>query len=557
MSHTNQPGNWQNPQGGWQGQPHQQGPTGPQNPPGPQQGPPPGYMGGPPQGPGPQQGPPPGYPTGPLGPGPQGPPPGHPGYAPQQFGPGQQPYAGQGGAPAKKKSKAPVAIAAVVVLALLVGGGFLVASLLGGSSPVAAKGLPGDSMGVVELNLNPAAGDQLAVKEFAEKFPGLQDQVGDVDGNYKQALWSILGEADDVPAWEEVEPWLGDSVAMGFVGDPLDPDIVVSVQVTDKGKAEAFAATHMDNAQVDFIDDLMVLSETEAPADIDAIRNSSMADHEVYAADLAKLGGSWLATAWIGEEIISAGVEGAGEEIGVNPAAVAARITAGMKIEDGAATLKALVASNEDIAAADVDDAFITSLPARSLGAMGFGVSDDVIDMAWEQLQALGQTQPGLLEQLGISSDDDLRAVLGKQIAVTVDFANDMPAVGLKVRTDDPAKHQEVLEGLLGAIGIPGIQHQTDGDVVHSTFGMSPDQLANPTETLADHDAFAQLTETSGDAEGIVWIDMPNVVALLPQLGVPTGDEIYLNLEPLSGVGISGSNIGDGYQEVFVRVGTK
>ena len=98
-------------------------------------------------------------------------------------------------------------MAGVLALALLVGGGFLAWSLLRGATPAAAKGIPSNALAVFEVNLNPSAGDKLAVKELAAKFPFLKDEANDAGDDYKKAFWSMLAKmgknAPRGPAREE------------------------------------------------------------------------------------------------------------------------------------------------------------------------------------------------------------------------------------------------------------------------------------------------------------------------------------------------------------------
>lgn len=557
MSDNQRPGNWQqNPQGP-QGPNYQQG--NPQQGPGPQQPGQPGPQQGNPQQFGPQGQPQPQY----AQQGPQGQPPyGQQQYSQQgqQFGPqGQQPGPwGQQAGPQEptKKSKKPIIIAAVVAVALLVGGGFLVASLLGGSTPAASQGLPSNALAAIEVNLNPSAGQKLAVKEFAEKFPDLASDVADVEGDYKKAIWELIPDSGDKPDYDtEIKPWLGDSIAVAIT-DLEGEQVVAAIQVTDTGAAQEFVeAEFEDDITVEFIDDLMIVSGSDAPADVEAIKESSLADNETYVADMAKLGSDYLATGWVSEELINQAIEASESEVGIETAGIAAHGAAGIKIEDGVAVLRGVSKSGQEIGDAELADDFISSLPAGGLGVLGSAFSAETIDLLWEQLEPMYAQDPSMFEAFGISSADDLKAVLGNQLAVTFGFDGQRPSVGIKVETDDPAKHQEVLETIASGIGIPDVQHSTDGNTVFTTWGMSPDALANPSETLGDNEAFGKVTETSGDTQAVLWVDVPALLAN-QALGLG-GTEEAKYLEPISGVGISGSTLDDGYAEFFVRVGTK
>lgn len=585
LSNNNQTPNWGNnpsgPPGQWQGQPNSgAGPQG-QYPGGPPQGAPqqgwgpgPGQQGQPSQG-APQQG---------MGPvqSPQNP--GYPqqGYQqqPQQgyqqnqqqgYQPNPQqgwgPQTGTQEPPAKKKSKAPVIIAGALALALIGGGIALAMNFLSGTTPVAAAGIPSDALAVFEVNLNPSAADKLAVKDFAEKFPALADNVKDVDGDYKKAIYeSLLSDQDDAPAYSEIKPWLGDSIAIAILSssdltdsmNSFEPDVLMTVQVTDKDKAKAFMDEHGDGAQVAFMDDLMLVTEDGQPSpDLDAIKNSSLADSDDYKADMAKLGGSWLSTGWMGtglfEQVISAGGE---TFAGVDPADLQARVAMGMKIEDGSAVMRAVSWSDQDVAKGPATT-FLGALPGASLGAMSFSLSDSVHDLLWEQLEPLLAEDPETGEAVGLQSKDDLKAILGSEMAIAVSMdENSQPIIGIKVRTSDVAKHEEFLQTMGEAFGEGAIEHVTDGDIVTTTFGQSPSEFANPADKLADNETATKLTEGSGDPQAVMWVDLPAILAI-PDLGFDESDEMMQNLKPISGIGMSSSILDDDYAETFIRLGTK
>ena len=169
-----------------------------------------------------------------------------------------------------RKSKKTAIIAGVLALALLVGGGFLAWSLLRGATPAAAKGIPSNALAVFEVNLNPSAGDKLAVKELAAKFPFLKDEANDAGDDYKKALWSVLAKTDkSAPDYEsEVKPWLGDSLAIAALPGKDSSrsglnSYVFSVQVTNKDSAKAFTDKHIKDRKIVFVDDLMVIASDE------------------------------------------------------------------------------------------------------------------------------------------------------------------------------------------------------------------------------------------------------------------------------------------------------
>lgn len=539
MSNNNQTPNWGNtptgPQGPWQGQPNPgfgagpHGQTGPQGP----------YPGAPHPG-APQQGAPQ------QGWGPQS--------DPQQFG------------PAKKKSKAPIIIAGALALALVVGGVVFALNFLRGSTPAAAEGIPANALAVVEINLNPSVTEKLAVKGFAEKFPALADDVSDIDGDYKKALYLAISDSQaDAPDYGELEPWLGDSLAVAALPAAeasdqdwgLDPDMLVAIQVTDRGKAEAFMNEHGDGSEVTFMDDLMLVTDADMPAlDVDAIRNTSLAGSDDYKADMDKLGGSWLATGWMGTELFTQFVSESMATTGLTPELPNAHGAMGVKIEGGAAVMRAVSWSDQAVEKGAATS-LLQTLPSTSLGAMSFSLSDSVHDLIWEQLEPMVSESPAEAAELGIQSKDDLKAVLGSEIAVSIDMDEyGSPIVGMKVRTPDTAKHEAFLELIGYQLGAQGLDHVTDGDLVTTAFGQSANELADPAETLSDNETVGNLTEGSGDAQAVLWVDVPAILAI-PELGLDDSDEMVQNLKPLSGIGMSASFMDGNYTETFIRVGTK
>ncbi|MEO7588033.1 MAG: DUF3352 domain-containing protein [Arachnia sp.] len=517
----------------------------------------------------PQQGPPnQGYPQ-------QGAPnQGYPQQGPNNQGYQQQPPPGWGqqgatqqmGAPAKKKSRAPMIVAGALAFALVVGGIVFAMNFLGGATPAASEGIPSDALAILEVNLNPSVADKLAVKDFAEKFPAMAENVTDVDGDYKKAIYqAVFADIDEAPDYSQVEPWLGDSLAVAVLksaagaGDVFgsDPDVLMVVQVTDPAKAKAFMAEHGDGAQVAFLDDLMLVTDKDKPApDVDAIKNAPLSDNDDYKADMAKLGGSWLLTGWGGAEAFKAIVAAGTESTGMNAEAPNARAAMGMKIEDGSAVVRAVSWSDQDVTEGPATT-FLNSLPSAALGAMSFSLSDSVHDALWKQVEPLLAESPEAGEQLGISSKEDLRAILGSEMAIAVGMdQNNSPTVGIKVRTDDVAKHESFLDTLGNEMGVGGLEHVADGDVVTTTFGQPIDGFTNPGGTLAENETTQKLTKGSGDAQAVMWVDLPAILAI-PGLGLDTDQEMMRNMEPLSGIGMSSSILGDDYAETFIRVGTK
>lgn len=532
----------QNPPPGWQ-------PGGPQQPPQAQQ---PWQQSGPPQPP--QQQPQFGGSPAPqqqFGGPPPPPPPGAQGYGPPQGQP-------------KKKSKVPLVVAGVLALALIIGGVYFGLSFFRGSSPAAAQGLPSDVVVAVELNLAPAAADQLALARIVNKFP-VDDQMSETD-NYKEALWNLLPDDADAPPFSEVEPWLGDSVAMGFRENALTSSasgehFILAIETKDKGRAEAFAAAEFgDDTQVFFVDDIMVVADASDSVTADSIQAAPLADDEEYQADLAKLGGGSLATVWFGSGAAEMLIDEAGETTGVTPTADLEMLRGmhgamGVKVEENKLTLESQI-KTPNAPDVDVDDVrdFASALPGNALGAFAIATAEESFTQLWDVVQQ----DPSMVQaanDLGITSAADLYALIGKEVGVSVamDEQAGMPIIGARFVTENPAKQKEILDNLNELMAQSGMGEapfalEQDGDAAYLAFGQGIDAVRNPSSTLGDSDAYKDVVD--GDADSVFFVDFNAIKQLsFYQEAVSSSSDAEMAkwLEPLRTMGGVATNGGDDY----------
>ncbi|WP_297741849.1 DUF3352 domain-containing protein [uncultured Tessaracoccus sp.] len=551
-------------QGGYQGPPNQ--PHGPGNFGGQQPNQGPHFQGGQPGGN--PQGAPGGYQQqGPAGPGAPGGPGGPGGYG----GPG-----GPGGpVGTKTKSKLPVVIGGVVAAGLVVGGGFFAYNFFNGTSPSAATaGVPSNAIAVVELSLNPADADKLALKNIVEKFPEGSD-LPDTD-DYKEVLWELVADDDsDINYQEDVKPWLGNSLSIGVLpveggtnsdddelgqrrDDPVTP--VLAVEVTDEGKADAFMKEHGgDNTKHFFHNNLMVVEDKDSDIKA-ALEKGSIKDDEQYKADMAALEGSNLASAWVSTKAIQMALE-----ISDSPnidSATLEQIEAlksvhgaiGLHVEDNMLTLHSSFASDVENGKSESVKDFVGSLPADAPMAFGVAFNDEMISQLWKQLDSA----PGMkdkLAQVGLKSEEDVKALLGKQLAAAVDVVSEGgqvndAKVGVKVATDDVERHNSLLDPLFKQLEAQGgevpIQRSTEGNTVTYTRGYSADEVTGG--SLKDNDLYKKVV--TDDAQVVIFV---NVNAVAEIAGSNMDEESKQYVEPIAAVGMTSSADGDRTKSI-VRV---
>ena len=455
-------------------------------------------------------------------------------------------------------------MAGVLALALLVGGGFLAWSLLRGATPAAAKGIPSNALAVFEVNLNPSAGDKLAVKELAAKFPFLKDQADNAGDDYKKAVWSVAAKlGKEAPDYDsEVKPWLGDSVAIaalpkkearsGFRSVPY----VLSVQVTNKDSARSFAEKHFKDQKIVFVDDLMVVTNDEEGDISESSLKNNITSVESYKADMGKLGDGFLATAWVSSDLVKQASE-SGKTGSTD--VLESRFAAGLKVQDGAIALRTITWQKDEIKdrGENVKD-LAGSMPADWLGSLTFSLSPSLVNKMWENIDSLPASSQRQLKNFGISSADDLHALVGTQFSVAFTGDSNTLRAGFKVRTKDPEKHKSIVEKITRTGSLKDAKTTVEGDTVTTTFGTDIGTFSNPGEKLSANSDYEKLTKGIDNPQAAAWVNVPQVLKAMDKNssnGMPK--QLKENLESISGIGMVAGQIDDHYFDSWVRVGTK
>ena len=483
-------------------------------------------------------------------------------YGPQNF---------AGDAPAKPKSKTKVIVAAVLGVAIIAAGIGLAMFFFRGATPAAAKGLPADVSFAAELNLAPANADKLALKNILDKYPSLKADE-DFGNDYKKALYSTLTQnEEDAPDYDtEIKPWLGDSIAVGSTGTTEEElsdeaNMIMAIETTDKGKAEEFAKKEMDGAKVQFIDNLMIVTDEASSLSADSIKEASLADSEQYKADMAKLGDDSLASVWFSSGMIDASLQQI-EEQGIDTGTMDTSTmqgmhgAAGVKVKDNKLSVEIQVQTPN---APDMKDAADTSGVAKnisgdSLVAFSGSVGGD-INQAWDMLES----QPDMVEslkQFGIETPDDLKALLGKQMTMSLDWDEDsqMPVIGATFETENAEKQKQILdkfnEMLAQGSGMEGLEITQDGNTGIVAFGQSASDVLNPGSKLGDLDGFKQVVD--GKAQSILFVNVAGLKERsffqdMIQSGDTTVSEV---LDPINAIGMTANAVDDHYTEAFIHV---
>jgi hypothetical protein len=156
----------------------------------------------------------------------------------------------------------------------VVAGGLAAGSFLSGDGTQPEDVLPASTIGFLKVDLNPPVGQKINVLRLMEKLPDVDRRGDDLKRTVVEALLEDSGL--DLAYGKDVEPWLGDRVAVGAVPsleerseDPVAPLVVI--QFTDEQAMRAALdraeqtqiASHADTHS--WVDDTADGAETARP----------------------------------------------------------------------------------------------------------------------------------------------------------------------------------------------------------------------------------------------------------------------------------------------------
>jgi Protein of unknown function (DUF3352) len=146
-----------------------------------------------------------------------------------------------------KAPKWVVAGTAVAAVVALTAAGVVVSGVMGGGGPQPEDVMPANAMAFTKLDLNPSAGQKLAVFQLAAKFPKVKTKVTSQDTSIKESVFGSMfaGTGKDslgLNFKKDVDPWLGDRIGVGvfpaFSGDKF-PEIGIAIAYTDHDAAKS------------------------------------------------------------------------------------------------------------------------------------------------------------------------------------------------------------------------------------------------------------------------------------------------------------------------------
>ncbi|GHH67950.1 hypothetical protein GCM10017673_15790 [Streptosporangium violaceochromogenes] len=500
--------------------------------------------------------------------------PGHP--QPGYQNPGQQPgwqpqapdFLGSGhppAPPARKGGKGVIiAVVAALVIALVGGGTALAVNLLSGGGTQPHEVLPGNALGYMRLDLDPAANQKLALFGIARKFNLTKDAFTGDDP--RKALFDLIkkdsGTLSKVDFATDVEPWLGQRVGMAVLPPAQaggDPEVVAAVQVTDEAKAKAGIAKLMDGGKygLTFRDEYALLAETQAQTDR-AAQATPLSAGADFSGDLGALGETGVLSFWVNAGKVA---ELAPQLATQSPEALAQiknmRVAGALRFDGDYVELAGVTRGAQALTTGDPEVSKIGALPASTVGAVSVSGLGEAIGKQWTQLmKSAEQSGAGSFQQFadqaqqkyGLALPADLTTLIGKNITLAVDangLDGDQPRVGARLTTD-PAKAQEVvgkIERFLADSGTvtPQIAKVPGDDFL--VLASSQEYAAELAKdgTLGEDEGFKLAVPDADKATFAAYVDLDKIERFY--LANLQGEE-QASLKVLRAVGISGTQSG-------------
>ena len=469
--------------------------------------------------------------------GPQHPVPGQPDYqvtwydgAPAPTAPVGDPTAPEG--PRRSRTGRKVAIGAAAAGVVLLGGaGFAVAAYLSGGGAQPEEALPADTIGVVKLDLDPAAGQKAAVASLMGKFPAL-DGAGDIRQSAVDGLLDLTDAQLDFD--EDVDPWLGDRMAVALVPDEdsdagIAPVLVLAVD-DQQAMGDTLRELGDDLGYGHAVrDDFLLLAETQEIADRVAAEESRLSETERYRADLAALDGDQIAVAWADLSALQQQLGTTLEDDGIVSldetfADLSGRVVYGLHAQSDALEIVGMDFTSSDVGPgprSTEPTRLVQALPKNTVVAVSAGGLGDMLIDRWDEVEASGMAD-GVEEMFpDLTLPDDLQTVFGSDFLLTMRGNVQDPQVGIRATTDDPERATDILEGFNYAfdLGIPVESAPVDDGYVLATDALTADALANNDGGLAGTEAFQAAVPGVEEATMVAYVDVSAVLDQFPSDG--------------------------------------
>ncbi|MGH9151752.1 MAG: DUF3352 domain-containing protein [Acidimicrobiales bacterium] len=461
---------------------------------------------------------------------------------------------------------------------------------------------PVSAIAFVSVNLDPSVDQKRDLLGIARRFPGAGDSVRGEFDEARDGLLADLVEGTGLDFERDVEPWLGNEVALAVLppADGGDPSAVAMVETDDAGQARAAldkAAQEGFEGSYQVIGDFVVIvDEDDAAAEQAALarvaaqaekNDGGLAESEAFTGVVDELAGDRLVLGWVdARKAFDLAGDLSGFDFGplAQFGSQATTMAFDLHAERSALVFQGVAANAAEAGGRQPE--LTRALPAATLAALtlfdvGTGVTDGIRALAGVDGDDL---LDGFEEQTGIDLEGDILSWMGGELVVVVGpvaEGRSFPDAALVVEPTDRAGAEQGVARVRQALADQGLEldervvagasayvvPQPLVEGVQPAMGLFSDRFVlatSPTylealaggsaSTLADTDAYSDVVgDQSGDGttmQLVVLIDpvreaIEQVVLDDPDDRATYEADVKPNLEPLSAFGVVARQDGD------------
>jgi hypothetical protein len=506
------------------------------------------------------------------------------------------------------RRKRVIALGGLLGLVAVGGGAAWAATSFLSTGDQPAGALPAGTIGYVSVDLDPSGAQKIEAIRTLRKFPAFKDKIGlDTDDDLRERLFTELtssGECEGLDYASDVEPWLGNRVAVAAVDTGAkSPSPVLVVQVTDADGADKGLATLQRTCGGDEVDspmggwaidgDWAVVAESAETAEqvVAAAGEGSLADDGEFQRWTEEAGDPGIVSAYaapaagkyFGElidaqrDMLSPMAEMGTLEYSTEPGGAGDGMTPEMeqaladfqgaamtvRFDDGALEVETAIDSGQSMVAVSGFDEggadLVAGLPDDTVAAFGLGFSDGwftemVTNMG--RMAGDGTTVEALMSDMsqasGLDLPGDAEALLGDAMAVSMGPGFDLEAffnggpgelpVGVTIQ-GDPDEIQGVLDKIRPQMGPDAdmLDAEVDGDTVLLSPNADYRSSLAAGGSLGDSEAYREVVADADGAAAVLFVDFDADDDWLARLAGDEDPEFAANIEPLSAFGITGS----------------
>lgn len=464
--------------------------------------------------------------------------------------------------------------AVATVVAVTAGVGAYAAMQLRGGGRQPESLAPASAFAFAKVDLDPTAGQKLAVRELATKFPSAPQ--GEIEEIFDGFLRKALQDDDDVDFDRDINPWLGDRIGIaGFAGAGGSPSVLGIIRSKDDDKARpalARLAASADAGAAYLLRDGYVLVGPEQRSldlAVAALEDGSLGDTDRFADDVDALSGDQIITAW-------ADVKRSYEiaETALPPDAsplpmrlrdrLRGRVVIGVHAARDFIEIEGLTIDGDMESLAGAPATLLGELPASTVAAVSAAGVRKQVDEALDAFGAFPElpSRAELAEQatatLGLDLEEDLLPLFGQQLVLALGEVPDLqsgglPDLGLLSLVTDPARAGKSASRIQEIAVREGTSMRAR--VVGNTFYLTSDDdylktLTKDGPKLADSPRFRRAVgDLDDDVAFVAYVDLRELLTLMK------GEEGYDDVRALASVGMrAGLRDGNGYVRLRVVV---